>query len=77
MVAMAQPKIESMLGPNVITIKEASKRTGYNAEYLRRLIRQDKIEADKLGATYLVKLDSLIHYAEMMRTVGDNRSGPR
>jgi len=31
------------------TIKEASQKTGYNGEYLRRLIRQGKIEAIKVG----------------------------
>ena len=60
-----------------ITIKEASDRTGYNAEYLRRLIRLDKIKAEKLGTVYLVNVKSLDDYMASIKDADDDRTGPR
>ena len=59
------------------SIKEASQKTGYNEEYLRRLIRQGKVEAIKIGPAYLIRVESLEKYIEEMRESADARSGPR
>jgi excisionase family DNA binding protein len=59
------------------TIKEVSEKTGYNEEYLRRLIRQGKIEAIKVGQAYLIRKDSLEKYLAEIRDSEDARSGPR
>jgi excisionase family DNA binding protein len=59
------------------TIKEASQKTGYNGEYLRRLIRQGKIEAIKVGPTYLIRVDSLEKYIAEIQDSDDARTGPR
>ena len=40
------------------TIKEASEKTGYNEEYLRRLIREKKIE------NYLAMLGTIKKYGQ-------------
>ena len=59
------------------TIKEASQKTGYNEEYLRRLIRQGKIEAVKVGPAYLIQVESLEQYIAEMKDIDDGRAGPR
>lgn len=59
------------------TIKEASRKTGYNEEYLRRLIRQGKIEAVKVGPAYLIRVDSLEKYIAEMKGSDDARTGPK
>jgi excisionase family DNA binding protein len=59
------------------TIKEASQKTGYNEEYLRRLIRQGKIEAIKVGPTYLIRVDSMEKYIAEVQDSDDARTGPR
>lgn len=59
------------------SIKEASEKTGYNEEYLRRLIRQGKIEAVKVGPAYLIRVESLDRYIEEMQATDDARTGPR
>jgi excisionase family DNA binding protein len=59
------------------TIKEASEKTGYNEEYLRRLIRQGKIDAIKVGPTYLIRKDSLEKYIAEVQESDDARTGPR
>jgi excisionase family DNA binding protein len=59
------------------TIKEASRKTGYNEEYLRRLIRQGKIEAVKVGPAYLIRVDSLEKYLEEIEDSDDARTGPK
>lgn len=59
------------------TIKEASQKTGYNEEYLRRLIRQGKIEAIKVGPTYLIRVESVDKYIAEIQKSDDARTGPR
>ncbi len=60
-----------------LSIKEAAERSGYNEEYLRRLIRQCKLEAVKVGPSYLIRADSLERYLAEINTSEDGRAGPR
>ena len=59
------------------SIKEASKKTGYNEEYLRRLIRRGLVEAVKIGPAYLIRVESLERYMDDTLTEDDARTGPR
>jgi len=43
-----------------IPTAEAMRLTGYNAEYLRRLIRQGKVVARKFGSVWQVDRASLL-----------------
>ena len=58
------------------SIIEASQQTGYNEEYLRRLIRRGKVEAVKVGPAYLIRVDSLKEYIKS-QDPADGRTGPR
>jgi excisionase family DNA binding protein len=59
------------------SIAEAAEKTGYHPEYLRELIRNEKIEAVKIGQMWLIKVESLEAYIEEMKRSGDYRAGPR
>lgn len=74
----------SVMGKDFLTVKQASERSGYSAEYIRRLIRNDKLEAKKVGTVYFVKVESLDSYtpyqkhpsAKIMRcSFGNTTSG--
>ena len=59
------------------SVKEASEKSGYNEEYLRRLIRQGRIEAVKIGPAYLIRVESLEEYVAGTQDANDARTGPR
>lgn len=59
------------------TIKEASEKTGYNEEYLRRLIRQGKLESEKIGPFYFIRAESLEKFMAEIQKSDDARTGPR
>lgn len=61
----------------VWSIAEASEKTGYNQEYLRRLVRLGKVEATRIGSVLLIKVDSLKQYIREMEDSDDRRAGPR
>jgi excisionase family DNA binding protein len=60
-----------------LSVREAAERTGYHPEYLRRLIRRGKIEAERFGSMYLIRADSLERYVQEMNQSDDARAGPK
>ena len=59
-----------------ITVSEASKITGYNEEYITRLIREGKIKAKKFSIVWQVSRSSLLEYQERTEKLG-NKRGPK
>jgi len=59
-----------------ITVNEASKITGYNEEYITRLIREGKIKAKKFSIVWQVSRASLLSYLARTEKLG-NRRGPK
>ena len=62
---------------NHITVQEAAEITGYNIQYLRRLLRTGKMEAIKIGQIWLVNLASLQAYFSCAISSNDLRFGPK
>ena len=60
-----------------ITVKEGAALTGWNEEYLRRLIRQGKVQAGRFGTIYLIDTHSLLAYTEEQRSDGNENTGPQ
>jgi excisionase family DNA binding protein len=56
-----------------LTAREAAKLTGYNAEYIRELMRQGKIKASKISIVWLVDHKSLLDYLDKVQTLGEKR----
>ena len=58
-----------------ITTSEAAELSGYNNEYLRWLIREGKISAQKFGTTWQVSKSSLLTYLREAEKSQDKRRG--
>jgi excisionase family DNA binding protein len=59
-----------------ITVHEASKISGYNEEYITRLIREGKIKAKKFSVVWQVSRSSVEDYVEKTEKLGSKR-GPK
>ncbi len=55
-----------------LTTEDAAHLTGYNLEYIRRLVRTKKVQAKKWGRDWMVSQASLTAYMEKAE-----RRGPR
>jgi hypothetical protein len=55
-----------------ITTTEAVRMTGYNHEYIRRLLRTGKVVGKKWGRDWMVDRDSLLTYMQE-----SERRGPK
>jgi len=59
-----------------ITTKEAAELTGYNQEYIRQMIRDGRIVAEKKGRDWWVDRASIEDYAEEMKQLGIAKHNP-
>lgn len=60
-----------------ITVQDAANLTGYNAEYIRWLIRGGQIRAKKFGIVWQVNRSSLLEYREKAQASEDKRRGAK
>lgn len=66
-----------VLTENLITVEAASRETGYNLQYLRRLLRTGKLHGVKVGQIWLIELASLLNYFSSALSSNDMRFGPK
>jgi excisionase family DNA binding protein len=62
---------------NHMSIQAAAEYSGYNLQYLRRIVRKGEVEGVKVGQVWLVDLTSLDAYLERAKKTDDRRYGPR
>jgi hypothetical protein len=60
-----------------LTVNEAAELSGYNPEYLRRLMRDHKIRNRKFSFIYQVNRKSLLEYLEKAQHTPDKRYSPK
>jgi excisionase family DNA binding protein len=60
-----------------ITVKEASDLSGYNAQYIRRLVRKKRIKSEKWVRDWMISRPSLTEYVRAAENSNDSRKGPR
>jgi excisionase family DNA binding protein len=60
-----------------ITVQAAAEVTGYNLQYLRRLLRSGELEGVKIGQIWLIEMDALEAYLKRVESTSDRRCGPR
>ena len=60
-----------------LTVQAAAFATGYNMQYLRRLLRSGKLEGIKIGQIWLIEMQSLETYLQQVESTSDRRCGPR
>lgn len=56
-----------------LTVNEAAKLSGYNADHLRELIREGKIKAHKFSIVWMVDRESLLAYKAKVQASGEKR----
>ena len=62
---------------NHISVQAATEISGYNSQYLRRLLHAGKLDGVKIGQVWLVNLDSLQDYFGSALSSNDLRYGPK
>jgi excisionase family DNA binding protein len=62
-----------MLSKEYITTQQAAKEFSYNAEYIRQLLRADKVKGVQVGRTWLVYRPSLASYIRKHGLLTDMR----
>jgi hypothetical protein len=67
----------SQILQKLISVQAASKSTGYNIQYLRRLLRLGTLEGIKIGQMWLIDMDSLETYLKHVEETSDRRCGPK
>ena len=60
-----------------MTTAEAAALSGYNEEYVRRLVRTQKLVARRFGPVWQVNRPALLDYLRAAKRVSDKRRGPR
>ncbi len=56
-----------------VSVEEAAEVTGYAPAYIRRLLRQQKIKAEKKGTMWWIDLESLKAYKQEMDALGTDK----
>ncbi|MBT4843488.1 MAG: excisionase family DNA-binding protein [Anaerolineae bacterium] len=59
------------------SVQVAAKYSGYSLQYLRRLLRNSKIEGIKIGQLWLIDISALDIYIEQALDATDQRFGPK
>jgi hypothetical protein len=58
-------------------VKAASLYSGYSIQYLRHLLRQNRLKGTKLGQIWFVEKSALDEYLKQTAQTSDNRFGPQ
>jgi hypothetical protein len=67
----------SFLINNHTSVKVASTLSGYSIQYIRRLLRHDRLVGIKIGQIWLVEIDSLYDYLNQALKSADQRFSPK
>jgi excisionase family DNA binding protein len=62
---------------NCISVKAAAFHSGYDAQYLRRLLRDGRLTGMKLGQSWLIDKSIFEAYLENAHQTTDKRFGPK
>ena len=62
---------------NCISVNGAAFHSGYNVQYLRRLLRDGRLTGIKLGQTWLIDKRTFEAYLENAQQTPDKRFGPK
>ena len=62
---------------NCISVQMAASYSGYSTQYLRRLLRNNRLEGIKIGQLWLVEKGVLDLYIEQAQDATDQRFGPK
>ena len=66
-----------IISEKFLTVQAACHLTGYNSQYIRRLLRQGKLEGIHVGQSWLIRVDSLFAYLKLALETPDQRFGSK
>ncbi len=72
-----QDRVKGVVLERHLSVKAAAEHSGYNEQYLRRLLRAGRLEGIKIGQVWLIKLASLEAHLQKGQMVQDRRFGPQ
>jgi|APSaa5957512622_1039677.scaffolds.fasta_scaffold53661_2 hypothetical protein len=67
----------NLLINNHTSVEVASTLSGYSMQYIRRLLRLDRLSGLKIGQVWLVEIDSLNDYLDHALKSVDQRFSPK
>jgi len=73
----SNPDIHPVVLNYHISVKAADQYSGYNLQYLRRMLRSGKLLGLKVGQTWLMDKNSFDAYLERAHVSPDRRFGPQ
>jgi len=68
---------KSEISGEYLTVRSASDISGYNRQYLRRLLRNGAIKTRKLGQIWLIDHSDFVNYLSEATQAKDKRFGPQ
>ncbi|MGB2963331.1 MAG: helix-turn-helix domain-containing protein [Anaerolineales bacterium] len=68
--------IQSDFTGEYITVRTAAKISGYNQQYLRRLLRENVFQSKRIGKLWLIDRDDFLEYLSKAKQAVDKRYGP-
>ncbi|MCB2160471.1 helix-turn-helix domain-containing protein [bacterium] len=71
------PQISPVVVNNHISVKAAADLSGYSLQYLRRLLRNGKLEGFKIGQVWLIEKTIFEAYLKKAVQATDRRFGPQ
>ena len=60
-----------------LTVKSAADYSGYNQQYIRRLLRMGLFRTKKIGQIWLINQDCFLEYLDNAKQSKDKRFGPQ
>ena len=66
----------TMLEPGWVSTQEAAEKTGYSAEYIRRLVRRGTLKGARVGRDWFVNLAAALEYRRAMDALGSDKHNP-
>ena len=69
--------IQAQVLNNHISVQVAASYSGYSTQYLRRLLRSNRLEGVKIGQMWLVEKNTLDLYVAQTQRSSDRRFGPK
>lgn len=71
------PQVFPVVVNNHISVQAAAEFSGYSLQYLRRLLRCDRLVGIKIGQVWLIEKDAFMVYLEEALRATDRRFGPQ
>ena len=67
----------SEISREYLTVRSAADISGYNEQYIRRLLREEVFHSTRIGQIWMINQDSFLEYLDHAKQSKDKRFGPQ